>query len=338
MSLVCRLSFTKIRLLKLKTVLRILTILLGINSSASAQTLNEYCLSTVGKIETTNKKTTVFDPTPPLPYFIDSVENLPELYKKPCNRFSQYFWGCERETFFSYSPTLDRAFIQGHRKTDSGGDFAHLEISPSETKSVPESLVNSDFSEDIPALGGVLFRGDSKGDALFYDGNKVSNLLDRFPKLKKNTQPHSWRYRETSEGRMFLAVDFIRIQSSPFIMELKPELWFRFIPIPKELENASWLQLYTLHKDSQLWGLSRNSVVAEIGNTLKSVVIIPPSFFINRSRYTGQLSDGTIQFQIQQKSTKLKINYVLRKASPSTNCKIMLDANKPVLLKPELKN
>ena len=128
-------------------------------------------MSTVGKIETASK-TPVFDPTPPLPPFIDSLENLPELYKNPCDRLTRFWWGCDRETFFSYSPTLNRAFIQGHRQKDYGwgGDFAHLEVNPSGTKSVPESLVNSDFSEDIPALGGVLFRGDSKGEALAVGG------------------------------------------------------------------------------------------------------------------------------------------------------------------------
>ena len=96
MSLVFRLSFTKIRLSKLKTALRILIISIGITSSVNAQSLNEYCLSTVGQIETANK-TPVFDPTPPLPYFIDSVENLPELYKKPCNKFYRFVWGeCDR--------------------------------------------------------------------------------------------------------------------------------------------------------------------------------------------------------------------------------------------------
>lgn len=101
MSSVHQLNFHKVRLLKLKTALRILIITISISSSASAQSVDGYCLSKVGKIETTNKKTTVFDPTPQLPPFIDSVENLPELYSQPCNKFSRYFWGCDRKTFFS---------------------------------------------------------------------------------------------------------------------------------------------------------------------------------------------------------------------------------------------
>ena len=337
MSLVCRLSFAKIRLLKLKTALRILIISISISSSASAQSLNEYCLSTIGKIDTTTK-TKEQNLTPQLPSFISSVENLPELYKKPCTKFYRFFWECDRKTFFSYSPTLNRVFIQGYRQTDWGRDFAHLEISESGTKSVPEPLINSDFAEDIPKLNGVLFRGDLKGDALFYDGNKVTNLYNRFPKLKKNTLPHSWLYSETSEGRVFLAVDFVDAKGTPFLIELIPELRFKFISVPEELENATWLQLYTLPDNLQLWGVSRNILLAEIGNTLKSIAIIPPSFFINRSKYTGQLVNGSIQFQIQHRETKSTTNYFLRQASAKANCEIMLDANKPVLLKPEFKN
>jgi len=338
MSLIYQLFVRQICLLKIKPILRILIISISITSSVNAQTLNEYCLSTVGQIETT-KKTKVFDPTPPLPYFIDSVENLPELYEKPCNKFYRFVWGeCERKTFFSYSPTLNKVFIQGHRRTDWGGDFAHLEISPSGTKSVPESLVNSDFSEDISTLGGVLFRGDLEGEALFYNGNKVTNFSDSFSKSKKNTPSMRWRYRETSEGRMFLTVDFVDAKETLLKIELLPELRFKFISVPEELENASWLQLYTLHKDSQLWGLSRNAVVAEIGNTLKSVAIIPPSFFINRSKYTGQLVNGSIQFQIQHRETNSTTNYLLKQAFPTANCEIMLDLSKPVLLNPELEN
>ena len=232
MLLVHQFNFHKIRLLKLKTVLRILIILIGINSSASAQSLNEYCLSTVGKIETTNK-TPVFDPTPQLPPFIDSVENLPELYKKPCTKFSRYFWGCDRQTFFSYSPTLNKAFIQGHRRTDWGGDFAHLEISESGTKSVPEPLIYSGFVEDVPALNGVLFGGDLEGEALFYDGNKVTNLSNYFPQSNKVRQDRSWYFTQTSQERMFLAVDFVRSKGNPFLVELRPGLKLNFIYAPE---------------------------------------------------------------------------------------------------------
>ncbi|MEM8723716.1 MAG: hypothetical protein AAGE84_31305 [Cyanobacteria bacterium P01_G01_bin.39] len=305
----------------------------------NAQTLNEYCLSTVGKIETTNEKTKVFDPTPPLPYFIDSIENLPELYENPCDQLTRFWLGCYRETFFSYSPTLNRAFIQGHRQRDYGwgGDFTHLEISPSKTKSVPELLVKSGFSRDIPALNGALFRGRSKGEALFYDGDKVTNLFDYFPQAKKAKQDLNWYFIQTSNGRVFLAVDFIRTQDYPLIMELKPGLWFRFIPVPKKVKDTQ-INLFTLQNDSRIWGVIGRNILIETKGRLKDVIKVSDLENISGPFNFQQLADGSVSFQVENTSTKSTKNYFLRQASPTANCEIMLDLSKPVMLEPELKN
>ena len=337
MSVIYQLFVRQVRLLKLKTALRILIISIGITSSVNAQSLNEYCLSTVGQIETANK-TPVFDPTPPLPYFIDSVENLPELYEKPCNKIYRFFWeSCDRETFFSYSPTLNKAFIQGYRRTNWGGDFAHLEISPSGTKSVPESLVNSGFSRDIPALNGALFRGRSKGEALFYDGDKITNLFDYFPRLKEEKQSLGWYFTQTSKNRMFLVVDFVRSKGNPFLIELKPGLKLNFIYAPKSLKNR-WLKLFTLSNDSDLWVVSRKSILTEVDGKLQDIIIVSSSSNIQGPINVEQMTDGSISFQVENTSTKSTKNYFLRQASPIANCEIMLDANKPVLLEPESEN
>ena len=337
MSLIYLLNFLKIRLLKPETLLRILMILIGINSSASAQSLNEYCLSTVGQIEE-NTKTEVEDQTQQLPSFIDSVENLPELYKKPCTKFYRFFWGsCDRKTFFSYSPTLNRIFIQGYRQTDWGRDFAHLEISESETKSVPDTLIHSGFVEDVPALNGVLFQGRSKGEALFYDGDKVINLSNYFPQSKKGKQDLRWFYRETSQGRVFLAVDFVRTQGNPFIMELKPGLWFRFISVPKEFKNAL-IDLFTLQNDSRLWAVIGRSILIEAEDGLKNIIKVSDSEKISGPFNLQRLADGSVYFQVENTNTKSSKSYFLRQASAKANCEIKLDENNPVLLDPQLKN
>ena len=336
MSSIHQLNFHKIRLLKIGSILRILIISIGISSSVSAQSLDGYCLSTVGKIETA-KKTPVFDPTPQLPPFIDSVENLPELYKKPCTKFSRYFWGCDRKTFFSYSPTLDRVFIQGHRQTDWGEDFAHLEISVSGTKSVPESLVDSGFVEDVPALNGVLFQGRLKGEALFYDGDKVINLSDYFPEPQRGKQSLRWYFLQTSQERMFLAVDFIRTQGNPFIMELKPGLELKFIPVPKELKNIQ-INLFTLQKDSRLWAVIGRSILIETEDGLKNIIKVSDSENISGPFNFQELSDGSVSFLVENTSTKSLKRYFLRQALAKANCEIKLDENKPVLLNPQLKD
>jgi len=339
MSLINQLFVRQVRLLKINSILRILIISIGISGNVSAQSLDRYCLSTIGKIETANK-TPVFDPTPSLPYFIDSVENLPKLYKKPCTKFYRFFWGrCDRRTFFSYSPTLNRVFIQGHRRTDWGGNFAHLEISPSGTKSVPESLVNSDFLEDLPTLNGAVFKSD-EGEALFYNGSQITNLSSSFPEQKKrknNNNGRNWNLKKTIEGRFFIVDNGFYSKHFPFVMELKTGINIEFIDVPKKVTNQPW-EFYTLKNDSRLWVLSRRSILTETNGKLKEVVDVYPDNIITVNTTFEQLKDGSIFFQVENTDTKSITNYFLRKASPTANCEIMLDTSKPVLLKPELEN
>lgn len=318
--------------------------MLGINSSVNAQSLDRYCLSTVGKIETTNK-TPVEDPTQKLPSFIGSVENLPELYKKPCTKLYRFFWGeCDHQTFFSYSPTLNRVFIQGHRKTDWGRDFAHLEINSKGTQSVPEPLVNSGFLEDVPALDGAVFQDDN-GEALFYDGSKITNISFYFPNREKrkkrkkvnNYHPRSWNIIKTYNGRIFIVDNGFYSKQSPFVMELKTGISIKSINIPKKVANQPW-EFYTLKNDSRLWVISRKSVFAEVMNELKEVIITSPHNIITVNTTIKQLTDGSVSFQVENINSKSITNYFLRQASPTANCEIMLDLSKPVKLEPELKN
>ncbi len=229
-------SYQSRRLLKIpRTLTLLIALTIGVANSAVAESLNEYCISQVSQQEVEKPQKNGEEEESFIPPFIGSVENLPELYKNPCNIISIE---CIPKTFFSYSPTLDRVFIQGYRKTFLGRGFVHLEISKSGTKSVPKALVESYFDIDIPALNRVLFEGKHSKEALFYDGNHVTNLSAYFPKLKWKKEVRNWWFKETSEGRMFLVVDFINSKGYPFLMELKPGLDFTFISVPKELRNT----------------------------------------------------------------------------------------------------
>lgn len=309
--------------------------MLGISNSAVAESLNSYCISQTGQQEQAKKPQENLANNH-IPSFISSVKNLPELYQNPCNTIERFLFECLPKTFFSYSPTLDRVFMQGYRKTNWGGDFVHLEISEEGTKSVPDALIDSGFAEDIPELNGVLFEADS-GEALFYDGSKVTNLSSYFPKVKGEKEVRSWYFEDTSEGRMFLVVDFVREKGYPFLMELKIGLNFIFISVPKELKNT-YIKLFTLSNDSRLWGVAGDTIFTEIEGRLQSVLTVSPTLRIIGPAGTEQLEDGSIAFQVENRSTKLITNYVLKHASAKNNCEIMLNAYKPVLLKPELSN
>jgi hypothetical protein len=318
------------RLLKIPRTLTLFIVLtIGVANSAVAESLNEYCISQVSQQEVKTPQKFPEEEEIPLPPFIGSVENLPKIYYHPCNIFSIE---CVLKTFFSYSPTLDRVFIQGYRKTFLKRDFVHLEISKSGTKSVPDALIESGFAEDIPELNGVLFSGHS--EALFYDGEHVTNLSDYFPKLKRENQKRNWYLEKIANGRMFFVSTGHYSRGLPFVMEIKKGLRTRWIPVPKELENT-WIKLFTMPNNSRLWGVTGNAVLAEVEGKLQNVFIVSLPLYIVGPSYIDQLPNSSIAFQVGNENTKSTINYILKYASSTDNCEIRMNADKPVLLKPE---
>jgi hypothetical protein len=325
------------RLLKIPRILTLLIALtIGITDSAVAESLNEYCISQLSQSEVKKPQKNAEEEESVLPPFIGSVKNLPELYRNPCNIISIE---CIPETFFSYSPTLDRVFIEGYRKTFLGKDFVHLEISASGTKSVPDALLdsNSGFIEDIPELNGVLFGGGHYKEALFYDGERVTNISSYFPELKgiyKIYKTRNWHFEKIANGRMFFVSTGSYSRGLPFIMEIKKGLRTTLIPVPKELENT-WIELFTLPNNLRLWGVTGNSVLAEIEGKLQTVLTVLPSLYIINSSYIERLANSSITFEVENKNTKSITYYVLKHTSSTDNCEIWLNADKPVLLKPE---
>lgn len=321
-------------------IIRIVSILvvstIGIFDSAFAEDLDRYCLSTIGQVEP-QKPEKAFTQHPVPPHLNQEVNDLPELYRKPCNAFSRFFDACTGVTFFSYSPTLDRIFFKGYRPTRWGGGFVHLEISEEGTKSVPSELVNSGFAEDIPALNGVLFGGRIKKEALFYDGDKVTDLSQYFPEPgKRKSSRRGWIFQETFENRFFLVSAGHRSRGFPFVAEIKPGPSLSIISVPKELENT-WLQLLTLPNDSRIWGISRNNILLETERKLQKVLTVSSPLYIVIPGFVKPV-DESILFEIRSEDTESITNYFLREASPTANCEIMLDLDKPVLLDPELNN
>ena len=318
-------------------IIRIISILIvstiGNADSAVAEVLEKYCLSRTGQVEPINESEREI-PRYPIPPFIGSVDHLPELYRKSCNAFSRFFDACTRETLFYYSPALDRVFFQGYRPTRWGGGFVHLEISKEGTKSVPSELVNSGFMENVPALNGVLFKGRFKKEALFYDGSKVTELSQYFPEPRAK---YRWSFSQTSENRFFLVDLGTKPSDSPQVLELKPGIHAKSIPVPKKIENT-WLVLFTLSDESHLWAIARNNLLLETEGRLQNVVNVQSSLHIIGPSTIEQTIDGSITFQVENKADESTTDYFLRKVSPNANCEIMLDLDRPILLDPQLNN
>ena len=319
--------------------IRIISILIvsiiGNADSAVAGVLDKYCLSSVGQTEPIEESERVI-PQEPVPlYLSQKVKDIREIYRKPCNVFFRFF-GCTRQTFFSYSPTLDRVFFQGYRPTTWGGGFVHLEISEEGTKSVPSELVNSGFAEDIPTLNGVLFAGHAN-EALFYDGNKITNFSQYFPNQNDAYLSNlRWYFTETSNERFFLVVDFVNSKKEPFLMELEPEANFTLIDVPKDFRNT-FLKLFALPNDSRIWGITRNNVLAEVEGKLQKVLTVSSPLYIVAPGFDRSV-DESILFEIRSEDTESTTDYFLREVSPTANCEIMLDEEQPILLDPELNN
>ena len=117
-------NLSQSRAIPIVSILIVSTI--GISDSAFAEVLDRYCLSKIGQVEP-KKPERAFTQHPVPPHLSREVNDLPELYRKPCNAFSRFFDACSRQTSFYYSPTLERAFFQGYRLTTWGGGFVHLE-------------------------------------------------------------------------------------------------------------------------------------------------------------------------------------------------------------------
>ena len=118
-------------------------------------------------------------------------------------------------------------------------------------------------------------------------------------------------------------------------MELKSGLELKFIPAPKELKNTQ-INLFTMQNDSRLWGVAGRNILIEVNGELQNIIVTSSLSNISGPFNLKQLADGSVSFQVENTSTKSTKNYFLRQASPTANCEIMLDTNKPVLLEPEI--
>lgn len=290
-------------------------------NSALAESSERYCISKLIKNENHNIKYKEDSTEDNIPSFINDSINIPKLYNSPCTKFSRFFDECTSSEFYSYSPTLNLVFIQGHRKTNWSEDFVHLEISPLGTKSVPNELVDSGFLKDSPSLNGALFMDYSKREPLFYDGEKVTNLTQYFPdsEAKAKSKFNGWRFVETSAQRAFMFNVSSKYKGQPFLMEFKPGLNFSFISIPKNFDGK-YLRLFTPFNDSRLWGLTYDSIFTEIDGKLQNVLTIASPFNTVGSGFIEHLADGSISFYIRNNNNRSSETlYLLRQYLSQTD-------------------
>ncbi len=105
---------------------------------------------------------------------------VPELYAEPCSQLDHFWSGCPWHAQGIYSPSLNRAFISGHRVSFFGRSSpVGFEMYSGKVQRLPAELKGARFLADLPKLNGVLFRGSSN-EAFFYDGVTVTYSFGEF--------------------------------------------------------------------------------------------------------------------------------------------------------------
>ena len=166
---------------------------------------------------------------------------LPELMREPCVSLFWYVLGACMPADSTYSATLNRAFVTGHRVTLLGWpSLVSFEIVAGEAKRFPAKFRSARFVVDVPNLKGSLLRGRA-GEVLFYDGVSIIPLLVDFPNRPMNDVLAGWRVEIFPTGRTYLRRGKNRPGRQPFLMELKagPTL----VPIPL---SEKWLNCHEI--------------------------------------------------------------------------------------------
>ncbi len=251
---------------------------------------------------------------------------LPELYSKPCPTWA-YFLGICSYAWGIYSPSLNRAFISGHRVSFFGRSSpVGFEMIAGKVQRLPAELKRARFQADLPKLNGALFRGSSN-EAFFYDGVTVTTLLGS-DTSGDNLPP--WYAKSTQAGRTFLISIITSEKDDPFILELKAGPMLVPYSFPKEVNNNSFY-LFELPNDSRIWGVSSwHNVVAEVSGNLQTVVTVAEPYSI--SGRVWQTDDGSIAFPVKNKVTGVSTNYYIRQAGPSSQCQATLSVEEPMVI------
>ena len=269
--------------------------------------------------------------------YFESPIKLPELSSEPCHLLRRLFEKCQHGQY-SYSSSLNRVFVSGYPiKSWRKQKYIHLEFISGNKHPVPESLQEALFMADIPQWNGALFKLPS-GEALFYDGVTVTNLSDDFIKLEEGENFQEWNLQQTLGKRTFIGKFSQRSPEDPLLlMELEAEPGFKPIYLPKDLKYQ-WFKLLMMPDDAQstLWIISRKMILAEIEQSFKTVIRLPPSTsmdtFIDGAKSIKQLADGKILFEVYNYTLKSTKGYLLSQVSSEAQCETVLDLEQPFLL------
>jgi hypothetical protein len=136
--------------------------------------------------------------------------------------------------------------------------------------------------EDFPNLKGVLFKGIT-GDALFYDGETATSLLEQY-RNKDGSYPKWYPLYLPNVQRTFIQVMSDRVH---VLKELTFNNHSKIVALPGEVEAKVMNDRFFLPQDHpQLFALSNkmNAILAEVDGVFRPLLIVKKPWFIGGIR------------------------------------------------------
>lgn len=270
-----------------------------------------------------------------VPPSISSHKKLSDLKSGSCSYFGDFWDRCWEASGY-YSSTLDRFFVTGDKMSLLGfSSPTTIEIIDGKSKPFPLKKAYGRIYE-APKLKGILLY-DASNRLFFYDGHTAFYVMDNL--LNKNIGPKKFKYyvQETSVGHRFLITNiaFWKLKEKPFIFELMAGLELR--PVSASIfDKVEWIYFFDFPQDKRVFGLIKSGIVAEIDNKMIKVVSVKKPYYLQHDAdKTWQNSDGSIAFNVRNRTNKELSKYFLTHNTLGNNCHMPLNADKPIVLDPE---
>lgn len=287
---------------------------------------------------------------------LENLIKIPFDNDKNCNRFERWFYGGCPVNLIYHSQTLDRAIIPDYYPKESNQEGTAVEIVAGKIKiinSLDEKFV---IAADLPEFGGIILRA-SLNRALFYDGNKITELELDLPRKRFSGQYPIWKVRkigdygegkenETNE-RIYITNLRFSSEKLNFVIEVKKEakIYTKKIPFAANVDTQNLSQAFlSFPGEYRKWGTTKNSIIFEISGKYQTILKIPESYYIPyqlrtiphiREMRKGKkvsLDEPAIVFDVVHRENESSTAYYVKKISSSATCDVMLDPDNPVEL------
>ena len=289
-----------------------------------------------------------------------NLENITKILfynDENCNRFERWFYGGCRVNQIYHSKTLDRAIISGYYPEKDNRIGTAVEIVAGEIKTITSLQEDFVVAADVPKYNGVILRaGINK--ALFYDGNRITELKLDIPKKRFSGQYPIWKVRKVNsygEGeqenitqRIYITNVQFGNEDPKFVIEVKKEaeVYTKKIPFAANIDLQDISQAFlSFANDTRKWGATSNSILFEISGKYQTVLKIPKHHYIPHQLRTPDhirqeitegkqiaLDEPAIVFDVVHEKTKAFQGYYIKKVFSPSDCDVILDPENPVEL------